>query len=171
MNTKNAQLKFNVGFIAQQSIGYNRDFEFEFPIVEFESETVLHNFDGRIGVSRTSEGLLLRSKFQALINSTCSRCLVKFEQKLETEFTELFTFKTHVHEDTELIYPEDGNIDFGPILREFFLLEVPINPVCKIDCKGLCPICGNNINIKTCDHRKELGDPRLAILKTLLDDD
>jgi len=171
MNNQNTQLQFNVGFIAQQSIGYNRDFQFSFPIVHFQPEIVLQDFEGRIEVSRTTEGLLFRSKFQASINATCSRCLVNFEQKLKTEFTELFTFKTHAYEDTELIYPEDGNIDYGPMIREYFLLELPINPLCQDECKGLCPVCGNNINIKACNHGEETGDPRLAILKTLLEDD
>jgi uncharacterized protein len=171
MNNQPSQFQLNVGFIAQQGIGYRRDFQFGFPTIHFQPDIILHDFTGRIEVSRTSEGLLSQSKFQASIDATCSRCLADFQQILKTEFTELFTFETHALEDTELIYPNDGQIDFGPIAREYFLLELPINPLCKVDCKGLCLICGNNINIKACDHGEETGDSRLAILKTLLDDD
>lgn len=53
--------------------------------------------------------------------------------------------------------PEDGNIDFGPILREYLLLEMPIKPLCKPDCKGLCTVCGENLNLTTCEHQLAPG--------------
>jgi uncharacterized protein len=54
------------------------------------------------------------------------------------------------------------------LFREYILLEIPISPLCRPDCKGLCPICGNNLNEDTCHHEEEAGDPRLASLKALL---
>jgi len=53
-------------------------------------------------------------------------------------------------------------------VREYMLLEVPLNPLCKPDCKGLCPICGGNLNEEVCNHDAEVLDPRLAALKMLL---
>jgi uncharacterized protein len=49
------------------------------------------------------------------------------------------------------------------------ILEIPINPVCKEDCKGLCSVCGNNLNSEPCDHELDSIDPRMAVLKSLLD--
>ena len=171
MDSQRSQLKLNVGYIAQQSIGYSREFLFSFPAISIQPDLDLHFLEGRIEVSRTSEGLLIQSEFQASVDSTCGRCLVDIQQTLKTEFTELFTFQSHADEDTELIYPEDGQIDFGPIIREYLLIELPINPLCRDDCKGLCPVCGENLNIQTCDHGIETIDPRMAKLKSLLDED
>jgi len=171
MNTQTSQLKLNLGFIAQQSIGYSRDFHFKFPILALQPEFVARKLDGQIVVSRTSEGLLIQGEFRALIDSICSWCLGAFEEVLKTEFAELYTFPTHVQEDTELIYPDDGQIDFAPIVGEYLIIELPMNPVCKEDCKGLCSVCGNNLNIEVCDHGTESIDPRLEILKSLLDED
>jgi uncharacterized protein len=55
-----------------------------------------------------------------------------------------------------------------PLVREEMLLAIPINPICRADCKGLCPICGGNLNETLCSHEGEEVDPRLSILKTWL---
>ena len=169
MNPRTDQLQLNVGFIAQQGIGYIRNFTFDFTNITFPPDLVTRNFKGKLEVSKTSEGLLLQGKFQALIATTCSRCLCDFDLTLKTDFTELYTFKSYSEEDTELVYHEDGQIDMGPFVREYLLLEVPINPVCVSDCKGLCPICGSNLNQGSCDHDPDPIDPRMMVLKNLLD--
>jgi uncharacterized protein len=171
MDNQIAQLLLNVGFVAQQDIGYRRVFPFEFPILLLQPDHKFQKFKGSIEVSRTSEGLLSQGKIQAFVGATCSRCLDDFDQTLVAEFTELFVFASHAQEDTELIYPEDGQIDFGPIVLEYLLLEMPIKPVCKEACKGLCSVCGNNLNEEQCDHGPESIDPRMAVLKSLLDQD
>jgi uncharacterized protein len=54
--------------------------------------------------------------------------------------------------ESESILPEDANVDLAPMAREFLLLDVPISPVCKPDCKGLCPECGADLNVSPCEH-------------------
>lgn len=171
MNNQTHHLLLNVGFIAQQGIGYSREFSFEIPHLFLQPDLDLREFTGKIDISRTSEGLLCLGNFQALIDATCGRCLDDFDQLLNIDFTELFTFASHAREDTELIYPENGQIDFGPIVREYMLIDVPITPICKADCKGLCVECGNNLNHEPCNHGPDQIDPRMAVLKSLLDDD
>ncbi len=169
MNAQQAHFKLNCGFIAQESIGYRREFLFAISQLAFQQDFVLRQIEGKIAISRTSEGLLAQGVFQALIDSVCVRCLENFSQMLHTDFTELFVFPSHATEKTELIFPEDGQIDFSPIVAEYMMLEVPINPICKVSCQGLCPICGNNLNTGPCQHDLEDIDPRLEVLKKLLD--
>jgi len=170
MKKYSSPLIVNAGFVAQQSPGYSREFFFQFPSIELKPDFAVGNLDGKIQLSRTSEGLLARGKFQAVVDATCGRCLSTFSLHLETDFTELITFPAHVCEDTEMIYPEDGQIDFTPVVGEYLMLEIPINPICKQTCKGLCRICGNNLNVEKCEHGDEPIDPRLEILKSLLDE-
>jgi uncharacterized protein len=101
--------------------------------------------------------------------SECVRCLIQFDQALNSDFTELYAFSKNSVTESELILPEDGYIDLYPLVREFMLLEVPISSICRPDCLGLCQICGNNLNEEQCEHDQESIDPRLAKLKSLLE--
>ncbi len=169
MNPPNDLLVLNVGFVAQQAIGYSRDFTFEIPNISLSPDLILRQLEGKVVVSRNSEGLLFLGVFQGYTPVSCGRCLVDFEQFLKTDFTELYTFESHKQEDTELVYPEDGQIDLGPIVRDYLFLEMPINPICTPGCKGLCPVCGNDLNLETCDHGEVSRDPRMDVLRKLLD--
>ena len=55
--------------------------------------------------------------------------------------------------ESGLILPEDGHIDLEPLIREYLTLEIPIQPLCKPDCKGLCVECGENLNERLCEHQ------------------
>jgi len=54
--------------------------------------------------------------------------------------------------ETELVVPDDGYINLAPLTRDYLLLELPIKPICRPDCKGLCPVCGVNLNETICEH-------------------
>ena len=71
--------------------------------------------------------------------------------------------------ESELRFPEDGHINLGPLVREYMLLAKPINPVCKPECKGLCPICGENLNESNCNHSDDSIDSRFETLRELVD--
>ena len=68
-----------------------------------------------------------------------------------------------------LLVPESGKIDLEPFIRDEMILAMPINPLCRINCKGLCPECGENLNDQPHVHQDDLEDPRLSALKALLD--
>lgn len=65
--------------------------------------------------------------------------------------------------------PHGRGIEINPaaLAWEEFLLALPVKPLCKDSCKGLCPVCGNNLNNESCSCAKEQGDPRLAVLRNL----
>ena len=58
-------------------------------------------------------------------------------------------------------------LDLGAICWEEFVLALPVNPLCRPDCKGLCPQCGANLNDGPCQCAPEEGDPRMAVLRGL----
>lgn len=169
--TSPAVLRINVGFIVNQAIGYSRDFSIEIPYHSFSDSLVVGNLMVRILVSRTTEGLLVQVQGQAFTELECVYCLDDYQHNLSFDFVEMYTFPSHAVEDTELILPDDLQIDLAPLLNEYLYLDIPINPMCKPDCQGLCPICGENRNFSPCRHGEESVDPRLSVLKTLLDDE
>lgn len=151
-------LRLNVGFIIGQPIGYNRDFNFDFPELQLPPDLFLMDFSGVVRIGRTQQGLVLQAKFQCNIQLECVRCLTETSVPLHSEFDELYAFSIRSVSDSGLILPEDGHIDLEPILREYLTLEIPIRPLCKDDCKGLCMECGENLNERMCEHRTRQPD-------------
>ena len=168
MSDPHSPLRLNVGFVVAQSAGFIRDIPFDLPLINIPPDLHLSRLVGNVRATRTPQGILLQVTFQTLINLECVRCLTSFQQTLNINFTELYAFSQRYVTDSGLIMPETGIIDISPVLRDYILLEIPISPLCRPDCKGLCPICGNNLNESTCYHEEETGDPRLASLKSLL---
>jgi uncharacterized protein len=162
-------LWLNLGFLIHQQIGYCREFPLEIPHLNLDPDLPTSNVLGIVRVTRTPQGLLVQVHIQANTPVECVRCLTEFPLGLETEFSELYAFNKRSMTESGLILPEDGKINLAPLLREYLLLAVPITPLCRPDCKGLCIECGENLNENTCQHTSERIDPRLETLKTLLD--
>lgn len=95
----------------------------------------------------------MQAKFQCNIKTECVRCLTETIVPLQTEFDELYAFTVRSVSESGLILPEDGHIDLEPLIREYLTLEIPIQPLCKPDCKGLCVECGENLNVRMCEHQ------------------
>ena len=144
--------RVNVGFLIHQPIGTYNDFSFNFPIALIPPDLEVTDFVGTIRFNRTPQGLLSQGNFSGSIKAECVRCLDEFSQLINIQFQELYTFRQNAGNDSSMVIPEDGNIDLSPVLREYFFLEFPINPLCKPDCKGLCLECGENWNHKKCEH-------------------
>ncbi len=160
--------RLNVGFIAHEAVGYSREFSFDIPEIRLE-DLHLHRLQGTVLVSRTPQGLLFHAVLEAFTPAVCVRCLEPFEQRLRVDFTELYAFAPKHVSESGLLFPETGIVDLAPLVREYMWLEMPIQPVCRPDCRGLCPVCGANQNEVTCHHETQEVDPRLAVLQSLLD--
>jgi uncharacterized protein len=164
-------LRLNVGFFLNQNIGYSRDFPFDIPKIRLSTDLDLAGLTGSARITRTVQGLLTQVKVHALLPAECVRCLVTFDQPLDSDFTELYAFSSKSVTESDLILPEDGHIDLEPLMREYLTLAIPINPLCKPDCKGLCPVCGENLNEYQHNHKTDEVDPRLSVLKSFLNKD
>jgi uncharacterized protein len=155
VNTAERIFRINVGFLINQPIGYTRDIPIELAHQVFDENLTVDDLKGNLNISRTQSGLRVQAIFKAVTNAECVRCLEVFQLPLETTFEEIFTYEHNPLSEEELIIPEDGNIDFEPYVRDYLLLEVPINPICKSDCRGLCDICGENLNFRDCGHEHD----------------
>jgi uncharacterized protein len=148
-------LRLNVGFIVNQPIGYSRDFHFDYSNLHLKPDLDLATFQGVARIGRTPQGLLVIGKFASTLATQCVRCLIDFNLELQIEFSELYAFSPRSMSESGLILPEDGNLDLEPIVREYLLIELPISPLCRPDCKGLCTICGEDLNQTTCEHQSQ----------------
>lgn len=159
--------RINVGFIIHEETGYSHEIPFELDKVKLD-DVELQNFEGSVIIGRTPQGLIVQGKFSADTKLECVRCLEEFRQPLEWETTELYAFNKKSMSESELLVPDDAHIDLAPLIREYALLEVPISPLHDPDCKGLCVVCGQDLNIRDCGHRQDQDDSPFAKLKDLL---
>ena len=161
-------LKINVGFIVKAAVGYQRRFEFDLPELFLPPDIQLSDLRGSAEFGRTPQGLVAEIAISARTPSECARCLDAIELGIATEFTELYAFDERSMTDSQLLLPKNHQVDLAPLIREYLILDMPINPLCKADCKGLCTVCGINRNHEDCEHQPPI-DPRLASLKDLID--
>lgn len=156
MASQRYPLKINVGFLHNEPIGSYRDIHFEFPELHLPPDFDVQQFAGSAHISRTPQGLLVEGIFTGITSFECVRCLEPFTQALKTTFSEVYAYKNADFTESGLFVPEDGNIDLGPVVREYLMLECPIKPLCKPDCQGLCTVCGENLNLGTCEHQARI---------------
>ena len=156
MSSQRFPLKINVGFFFNLPVGSYRDIHFETQDIHLNPDLDLKDFSGMVHISRTPQGLLCEGKFRGVLSSECVRCLELFDLQMDIEFEEVFAYKSHTFTESGLYVPEDGNIDLGPVVREYMITASPIKPLCKPDCQGLCVVCGENLNLVTCEHQARI---------------
>ena len=123
--------------------------------------------------------LRLAGTVRSTLELPCSRCLEAFNLAVDASFDLRYQPRaTNTGEgdlaieedDLSTAFYEDDTIDLGQLMREQFYLVLPMKPLCREGCRGLCPACGTNLNRGTCGCVREWEDPRLAVLKTLKKD-
>jgi uncharacterized protein len=164
-------LRINVGFIVKAEPGYNRVFELDVDQLYLPPDLLLNDLRGTARFSRTPQGLLAEVFTSARTPSECSRCLDPIDQPIAAQFTELYAFDERSTSESQLILPANHQVDLAPLVREFMILDLPMTPLCRPDCAGLCPVCGINRNQEHCEHDQDPIDPRFSNLKDLLDQD
>jgi uncharacterized protein len=114
-----------------------------------------------------SDGVLASGVTTAPWVGECRRCLRPVGGELAVEFRELFEEQPR---DDDTYRLRHDHLDLRPLAREALLLDLPLAPLCAEDCRGLCPVCGADLNVGQCDCRDEPGDPRWAALDLLRGD-
>ena len=133
---------------------------------------------GAIRLMHTTDGVLVQGDLAGEVSLQCSRCLEPVSVPLKVRVEETFVPTVDVlsgqnmrpaEEDQALWIDEHHILDLSEVLRQDVLVALPMHPLCRADCRGLCSICGQNLNEGTCDCTQE-PDPRWARLVDLLND-
>ena len=136
---------------------------------------------GQVTLRSTGRTVLVRGMLRGIAVLECSRCLRDYQHPFEFEFCEdcslaeidePISYATELEDDDEPVpipILDHCQVDLSELIRQLLVLHLPSHPVCSLDCKGLCPHCGVDLNTTTCDCDKRELDPRLAPLRDLLD--
>src|SRR5207244_3166638 len=106
----------------------------------------------------------------------CSRCLEAFELPVHAQFD--LRYQPHAlnasaeerqieEDDLSTSFYDNDEVDLGQLMLEQFYLALPMKPLCRQECQGLCAVCGTNLNGGACQCKREWVDPRFAALKAL----
>ena len=168
---------FNVAQLMKAPVGTSLVYDFQEDNVQFDDDIkVIGPLNGYVRMRRTNQGLLVDGWVELTLELSCNRCLKEFELPMHVNFEELFYPTVDVVSglplapfDEDEIFPIDARhqVDLTEAIRQNLLLNLPMMVVCQEDCKGLCPQCGQNLNLGSCECEPEV-DARLSVLKTLL---
>jgi uncharacterized protein len=163
----NRVLKLNVGYLMSDGPAHSQNSMLDIPAVKSGDDLILDYVRGPLRLSRTKEGILVQAKLHIGIQDECNRCLDPVSRDMEIEVEELYA--SHRMPDAEFFVGEDGILDLAPLLRAEVIIDSSHRVLCRPNCKGLCPECGANLNEGDCGCRDQDIDPRLAVLKKLLE--
>jgi uncharacterized protein len=155
--------------------------EFEASVGQDEEYKVAAPVHLELDVHKDAEAYRVTGRVTTRLQLECGRCLESFEIPVTSAFE--LRYVPHVEptaEDAEREVAEDDlttafykedSIDLGELMHEQFVLALPMKPLCREACKGLCVHCGSNRNKETCNCAPQWTDPRLAVLKGLIKTD
>ena len=154
-------------------LGESRTFSFAVMPESLDMGDAQEHFCGEIRVDgtvmNTGSSLRAMGTVRACRRFVCDRCLAEGEREITLDFSEDYA-KTPGETDEVALY--DGEtIILDDLVRDTLLVAEPLRELCKSDCKGLCPVCGQNLNEGQCDCDTFVPDPRLAALESLLKND
>ena len=125
-------------------------------------------------VSRSGTQLICRGKVRTAVRLECSRCLLVYDEPIASNLEFVIDFgetppEFRSNEDNYFVAdPSSSFFLIDDLVRETMILALPLKPLCSEDCKGLCPICGTDLNKSQCGCVKKEIDPRWEKLKGLL---
>jgi uncharacterized protein len=144
-----------------------------------------------VHLERVGTRVLVKGQVDLKVRSACKRCLTSVVTDVEVPFElNLVRPKTRTEQEDEELTAEDQVMDEGgkasfnmgevdtepfdghriqldPLLREQILLALPMDVLCKAECKGLCAVCGADLNLKACGCQQKIVDPRWSALKDI----
>jgi len=134
---------------------------------------------GWLRVRKMENRVLVDGELSCRARFQCSRCLGDFEGVVDSQLSVEYRPAPGVDEaeehelqagELDVIFYEGDELDLSELVREQMLLAVPMSPVCSDSCKGLCPVCGVNLNERQCGCDTRYIDPRLKVLMKLKGD-
>jgi len=164
---------FDVGPFLRQSAGTTRAYRLS-ERQEETNELPAASVTGTVSFLRTYRGILISACLSAVSGDVCSRCLDPLQSVCDIDFKEEFAPTVDVNSGARLALPEDTFaidehqvLDLNEVVRQYRLASRAMAPLCRPDCRGLCPDCGANLNSGPCSCPMKSADPRWHVLAEL----
>ncbi len=138
-----------------------------------EKSSFLDPVSAEVRIIRSGDKIVVRGNVKTTIELECTRCLAPYSEKIDSSFDlvffpeEVVTFEEEIElkeEDLNTLYYKEGIIDIDRIIIDQINLSIPFKPLCSEECKGLCPVCGKNLNEGPCGCEVKKSDPRINLI-------
>ncbi len=135
---------------------------------------------GRLELTNVYGRISVRGHLSVPVALECSRCLEAYEEILEIEINEECALREidapESYEESEeepcpIPILNDNELDLSELVRQLIAMHLPLRPLCRAECRGLCPYCGKDLNQGPCDCVAKAIDPRWAKLRDLFDEE
>ncbi len=165
----------NVSTLLLEPVGHARRYAVEREAVAVPEAAFVQEISGSVRLIRSERGVLVTAEFELLpVSVPCGRCLEMFETPVSVEFDEEYVFdldpltgkRVEVDVD-EFRIDNQRHLDLSEAVRQYEESALPIQPLCRSDCRGLCPHCGSNLNDGPCGCAAAAGDDRWSALARL----
>jgi len=131
----------------------------------------INSVNGEIILIRTNRGTMVKGEMKALVTGICSRCLKLIDYEVNYDFEEEALLGVSTSEGSSspgqsdnLIIDENHILDLSEVIRQYALLAIPAKPLCRLDCAGICPSCGHDLNQSSCQCPSRTHDQRWSKL-------
>ncbi|MDR3288379.1 MAG: DUF177 domain-containing protein [Peptococcaceae bacterium] len=162
-------MKINIAEIRRME-GATLHYELEdrFPAIEFDKETIvfIQPVHVKLQVTNAGDTLVARGSVQTEMSASCGRCLEGFTFPLVVLYEDEWVTAQRATEEqaeTALLFEKD-EIEIQERIVEQILLALPMKRLCSAACRGLCPACGQNLNLGQCQCQEQRIDPRMMDL-------
>lgn len=179
--TAAAPLTFPLAGLLGEPAGTARTYEIHGATIPLPDDLELvEALEGRVEITRTNRGVLVRADVDAAVAGECARCLRDIEVPISVHLVEEALPSVDpvggkpLDRSTEpdvARLTDHHELDLGTLVAEAISLAEPIAPLCEADCPGLCPTCGERLGPGHADHDADDIDPRLAALRAFVIED
>ena len=156
-------MQINVAHLLKEPVGAKRNYEID----GLAGENGENQVKGNIELIRTSRGILAEGRFSVDIQGSCSRCLGEVKKQIsfimEEEFFPVIDIVsgTHLHPPPDEFEISDNHIlDLHEAIRQYIIMATPTRLLCRLDCPGICPVCGQELARGDCGHVNPSHDNR-----------
>jgi DUF177 domain-containing protein len=149
---------------------YRDELELELEPFELGGERYLpvpEKVQAELAITKASTGTVFDLAFTARLHGPCYRCLGDAVLEVPIAAREYQATNPDGSDELRTPYLQDDNLDLGAWSRDAVALALPDKILCRLDCAGLCPFCGKNLNDEPHEHEEEGGDSRWSALEAL----
>ena len=154
--------------------GASRSVQFSVEVpLEMDMAKVASDVNVEARFDATSREIVVSGVAVFDVSATCNRCLNPIDLHLSPSFSQIFGTPEAGDDGAEEVLPlsEHGEIDLESTIVDEVGVTLPLAPVCKEDCLGLCPTCGTDLNREPCEGHEDLSSSPFAVLQDFLDKD